>query len=72
MISPDFFLIGMRSLAFYFSAIGLITSNLALWTGTNPSWIIIFGNVPKLRVTMLAVIFFYSDLRVRTPASTNT
>jgi len=35
------------------------------------TWTVIFGKVPKLRVTILAVTFFCSDLRVRTPASTN-
>ena len=50
MISLDFIIIGMRHLAFYFSAIGLMTSNLALGTGTNPSWIVIFGNVKRHHV----------------------
>jgi len=47
-------------------------SNLTLGTGTNPFWTIIFRKVPKLRVTMLAVTYFCSDLRVKTPTSTNT
>ena len=62
----------MRSLAFCFSAIELTTSNLALGTGVNASWTVVFGKVPKLRVTILVVTFFCADLRVRTPASTNT
>jgi len=37
MIFPDSIVINMRPLAFYFSAIRLMTSNLALGTGTNPS-----------------------------------
>jgi len=71
MISLDFVVIRMKPLAFYSSAIGLMTCNLALGTRTNQSWTTIFEKVPKLRVTILAVTFFYSNLRVRTPASTN-
>ena len=70
MISADSVVIGMRPLVFCCSAIRLMTSNLALEIRTNPSWTVIFGNVSKLRVTMLAVTFFYSDLRVRALAST--
>jgi len=70
IISPDFIVIGMRPLAFYCSAIGLMTSNLTLEIGTNLSWTVIFRNIPKLRVTILAVTFFCSDLRVKTLAST--
>jgi len=51
MISQDSVIIRMRLLAFCFSAIRLMTFNLALGTGTNPSWTVIFGKVPKLRVT---------------------
>jgi len=58
MISPDSVVIGKRPFAFYCSAIGLITFNLALGIGINPSWTVIFRNVPKLRVTILAVTFF--------------
>jgi len=71
MISPNFIVIEMWPLAFYFSAIGLMASNLILETGHDPSWTVIYGKVPKLGVTILAVTFFYSNLRVRTPASTN-
>jgi len=71
MISSDLVIIGTRPLALCFSTIGLTTSSLALGTGANPSWIVVFRKVPKLRVTMLAVTFFCSDLRVRTPAFTN-
>ena len=69
MISPDSVVIEMRPLASYYSAIGLMTSNFALGIETNPSWTVIFGNVLKLRVTMLAVTFFCFDLRVGTSAS---
>ena len=71
MISPDFVISGMRPLAFCFSVIGLTTFSLALGTGVNPSWTVVFRKVPKLRVTMLALALFCSDLRVRTSASTN-
>jgi len=63
MISPDSVVIGMRPLASCYSAIGLMTSNLALEIGTNPSWTVIFENVSKLRVTMLEATFFCSDLK---------
>jgi len=72
MISSDLIIIGTRHLAFCFSSIGLTTSSLALETGVNPSWIVIFGKIPKLRVTIFAVTFFWSDLRVRTLSSTNS
>jgi len=55
MISPDSIVIEMRPLAFCFPAIRLMTSNLALRTRTNLSWSVIFGKVPKLRITMLAM-----------------
>ena len=71
MISSDFVIIGTRPLASYFSAIRLMMSNLVLRTGADPFWTVIFGKVPKLRVTMLAVTFFCFALRVRTPTSTN-
>ena len=71
MISLDFVVTGTRRLASCLSTIGLMTSSLASWTEDNPSWIVIFGKIPKLRVTILAVTFFYSDLRVRTPTFTN-
>jgi len=70
MISPDSVIIGIRPLDFFFSAIGLMTSKLALGTGTNPSWRVIFEKVQNLRVTILAVTFFCSGLIVRIPAST--
>jgi len=72
MISLDFVIIGTSLLALCFSAIGLMTFNLALGSGVNPSWIFVFGKVPKLRVTMFAVTFFCSELKVKTPASTNS
>jgi len=47
MVSLDFVIIGTRPLTFCFYATGLKTSSLALRTGVNPSWTIIFGKVPK-------------------------
>ena len=71
MISSGVVVIETRLLVSYFSAIGLTISNLALGTWVDPYWTVIFGKVLKLRVTILAVTLFYSDLRVRTPTSTN-
>ena len=53
MISLDLIIIGMRHLASCYLAIGLTTSSLALGIKANPSWMIIFGKVSKLRVTMI-------------------
>jgi len=49
----------MSPLTFCCSAIELMTFNLAFGTETKPSWIVIFRNVSKLRVTMLAVTFLF-------------
>ena len=50
---------------------GLMSFNLALGMGVNPPGTVIFEKLPKLRVTILVVTFFYSDFNVRTLASTN-
>ena len=71
MISPDFAVNRVRSLASCFSASGLMTFSHALGIRVGPSGTVIFGKVLKLRVAILVVTFFCSDFNVRTIASVN-
>ena len=66
MIFPDLIVIGMRPLASYCFAKGLITSNHVLGL-EHVCWKVTFGKVPNSRVTMFAVTLFCSDFKVRTP-----